>query len=187
MLRGDCFSQLFFSKKERYLSADLILVFVFSSGAPVNFRNKQQRTPLHAACAITANNDMITTLLNSGVNLDATDDDQRVALHYLAQLGKTQVNYVIYNTVNIGSLLICKLFIAQFKMQRSAMTTLKFPKSSLPVFKACYYMLKLSFELDVGTTTAGMGYAIQDMLAHCVALEHPNKSIVWLQNNCNVI
>ena len=65
--------------------------FLISSGASVNSSGPQKRSPLHSACAITGNNDMIITLLNNGVELDAFDEDHRVPLHYLAQLGNTQV------------------------------------------------------------------------------------------------
>jgi len=62
-----------------------------SSGASVNISGPDKRTPLHSACAVAGNNDMITTLLNNSVELNAADEDQRVPLHYVARVGNAQV------------------------------------------------------------------------------------------------
>ena len=68
----------------------------FRAGASVNITGKHQRTPLHSACAITGNNEMITTLVGREIDLNAVDDDGRAPLHYLALLGKTQVLSMVY-------------------------------------------------------------------------------------------
>ena len=66
-------------------------LYFCSFGASVNVSGLDKRTPLHSACAVAGNNDMITTLLNNGVDLDAVDEDQSVSLHYVARVGNAQV------------------------------------------------------------------------------------------------
>ena len=65
--------------------------FIRRSGALVNSRGKLHRTPLHSACAIPGNTGMAMSLLNHGADPDLQDEDQRTPLHYVAQLGNSQV------------------------------------------------------------------------------------------------
>ena len=67
---------------------------LIESGASIEARGENERTPLHAA-AMMGHTDAILALSRAGASTDAQDDGERTPLHMAAQFGRTEAIKVL--------------------------------------------------------------------------------------------